>query len=47
MDQIESYQNLKIALDIPFLNTQYYLVGIKDKVEQSRKNGNTLLYTLV
>ena len=37
----------KVALDAILLNIQYYKVGIKGKVEQSRERSSTLPYTLV
>ena len=37
----------KMVLDASLLNTQHYKVGIKDKVEQSRKKSSTLPYNLV
>ena len=33
--QVESYQRLKMVLDVPLLNTQRYKVRIEGKVEQS------------
>ena len=36
-----------MVLDASFLNTQQYKVGIKGKVEQSRKKIGALLNTLV
>ena len=35
----------KMVLDAALLNTQYYKVRIKGKVEQSREWSSTLLYT--
>ena len=43
----DSYQTQKIVLDAPLLNTQYYKVSIKGKVEQSREWSSTLPYTSV
>ena len=37
----------KMILDASLLNTQYYKVRIKGKVEQPREKINALLYTLV
>ena len=37
----------KMVLDAALLNTQYYKVGIKGKVEQSRKRSSNLSYTSV
>ena len=37
----------KIVLDVTLLNTQFYKVRIKGKVEQSRERSSTLPYTLV
>ena len=37
----------KIVLDATLLNTQYYKVGIKDKVEQSRERSSALSYILM
>ena len=34
-------------IDATLLNTQYYKVGIKGKVEQSRERSSAPLYTLV
>ena len=46
--QVESYQRLKkMVLDATLLNTQYYKVRIKGKVEQSRERNSALPYTLV
>ena len=46
--QVESYQRLKkMVLDAALLNTQYYQVGFKGKVEQSRERSSTLSYTSV
>ena len=36
-----------MVLDASLLNTQYYKVRIKGKVEQSRERGFALPYTLV
>ena len=36
-----------MVLDATLLNTQYYKVRIKDKVEKSRERSNALAYTLV
>ena len=36
----------KMVLDASLLNTQYYKVQIKGKVEQSRERGKALPYTL-
>ena len=35
----------KMVLDAALLNTQYYKVGIKNKVKQSRERSSTLPYT--
>ena len=35
--QVKSYQDSKMVLDATLLNTQYYKVRIKGKVEQSRE----------
>ena len=40
-------KTLKMVLDTSLLNTQYYKVRIKDKVEQSREKSSALPYTLV
>ena len=46
--QVESYQGLKkMVLDATLLNTQHHKVGIKGKVEQSRKWSSALPYTSV
>ena len=48
--QVESYQKLKKkkkVLDPSLLDTWYYKVLIKGKVEESRERSSTLLYTLV
>ena len=47
--QIDSYQILKKkrVLDAPLLNTQYYKVRIKCKVEQSKEWSSALPYTLL
>ena len=37
----------KMVIDASLLNTQYYKVWIKGKVEQFRERSSTLLYTLV
>ena len=37
----------KMALDASLLDTQYYKVQIKGKVEQSRERSSALSYTLV
>ena len=37
----------KIVIDASLLNTQQYKVGIKGKVDQSRKRSGALPYTLV
>ena len=37
----------KMVHDASLLNTQYYKVRIKGKVEQSRERGSALPYTLV
>ena len=37
----------KMVLDASLLNTQYYKVRIKGKVEQSRERSSTLPYILV
>ena len=37
----------KIVLDAALLNTQYYKLGIKGKVEQSRERSWTFPHTLV
>ena len=36
-----------MVLDAALLNTQYYKVEIKGKVEQSQEGSGALLYTLV
>ena len=38
-------ENSKMVLDAALLNTQHYMVKIKGKVEQSREESSTLLYT--
>ena len=38
---------LKMVLDICLLNIQLYKLGIKGKVEQSRKRGSALPYILL
>ena len=44
--QVESYQRLKkMVLDTTLLNTQYYKVRIKSKVEQFREWSSALPYT--
>ena len=45
--QVESYQTQKMVLDATLLNTQYYKVWIKSKVEQSREKSSVLSYILV
>ena len=40
-------KNQKMVLDASLLNTQYYKVQIKGKVEQSREKCSALPYTLV
>ena len=46
--QVESFQRLKkMVQDTPLLNTQYYKVRIKGKVEQSRERSSALPNTLV
>ena len=40
-------KTLKMVLDVFWLNTQRYKVGINGKVEKSRKKSCTLPYTLV
>ena len=40
-------KTLKMLLDPSLLNTQQYKVRIKGKVDQSRKKGKALPYTLV
>ena len=37
----------KMVLDASLLNTQYYKVKIKGRVEKSRERSSTLPYTLV
>ena len=37
----------KMVIDAALLNTQYYKVHIKGKVEQSRERNSALPYTLV
>ena len=37
----------KIVFDASFLNTQYYKVRIKGKVEQSKERSSVFHYTLV
>ena len=38
-------KTLKMVLDVSLLNTQYYKVGIKGKVEKSREMNSALPYT--
>ena len=46
--QVESYQKTKkMVLDATLLNTLYYKVRIKDKVEQYREWSSALPYTEV
>ena len=49
--QVELYQRLKkkkkTVLDTSLLNTQYYKVHTKGKVEQSRERSNALPYISV
>ena len=40
-------KTLKMVLDTSLLNTQYYKVRIKGKVQQSRERSSTLPYTPV
>ena len=40
-------KTIKMVLNAALLNTQYYKVRIKSKVEQSRELSSTLPYTLV
>ena len=40
-------KTLKIVLDTSLLNTRWYKVRIKGKVEQSRERSSALPYTLV
>ena len=40
-------KTLKMVLDTSLLNTQWYKVHIKGKVEQSRERSSTLPYTLM
>ena len=40
-------KTLKMVLDASLLNTQYYKVRIKGKVEQSRERSSALPYTSV
>ena len=40
-------KTLKMVLDTALLNTQYYKVRIKGKVEQSRERSSALSYTSV
>ena len=40
-------KTLKMVLDASLLNTQYYKVRIKGKVEKSRERSSTLPYTSV
>ena len=40
-------KTLRMVLDASLLNTQYYKVRIKGKVEKSRERSSALLYTLV
>ena len=48
MAQVESYQRLKkMVLDNSLVNTQYYKVCIKGKVEQSRESSSALPNTTV
>ena len=37
----------KMVLDAALLNTQYYKISIKSKVEQSREWSSALIYNLV
>ena len=37
----------KIVFDAPLFHTQYYKIGIKGKVEQSRERSSSLPNTLV
>ena len=37
----------KMVVDAALLNTQYYKVGIKGKVEQARESSSALPYTFV
>ena len=39
-------KTLQMVLDATLLNTQYYKVRIKGKVEQSRERSSALPYTL-
>ena len=43
--QDESYQRLKMVLDVALLNIQHYKIRIKGKVEQSREWSSALSYT--
>ena len=45
-DQVIPKTKKKMVLDASLLNTQYYKVRIKGKVEQSRERSSTLPYTL-
>ena len=46
--QIESYQRLKkMVIDAALLNSQYYKVRSKGKVDQSKEWSNALHYTSV
>ena len=46
--QVESYlKTQKMVLDAALLNTQYYKVRIKGKVEQSKERNRALPYTSV
>ena len=40
-------KTLKVVLDTYLLNTQHYMVRIKDKVEQSRERSSAFPYTSV
>ena len=45
--QVDSYRRQKLALDAALLNTQYYKVGIKGKMELSREWSSALPNNLV
>ena len=44
---VESYQRLKMVLDVALLNTQHYKVRIKGKEEQSKEKSSVVHYTSV
>ena len=45
--QVESYQDSKKVLHASLINTQYYKLGIKGKVDQSREWSSALSYSSV